>query len=448
MGNETHSSRACRGLAAKGVELVTKHNRTIDWVLTNRAHWFDAPETRNLLYGTIRHYKALAELIDPLLQKPLREKDSVVYSLMLVGAYQLKITHKPAHAVINETVNATRSISRPWARGLVNAVLRKVTSLDIKLDQTFGYDAWLCKAIYAAWPNSAADILAASNERAPMILRVNRRRLTREQYLERLFGEGIDAARGHGEQSIILSVAQPSATLPGWQDGDIAVQDMGAQFAAPLALAHFNQMTTNTPAQPRRILDACAAPGGKLAHLIELSAASESSDTQPAEIVGIDISPARVAQTEAVLSRLRHACSLTTGDASTLDWWDRQYFDHILLDAPCSGTGTIRRHPDIKLLLRESSIAEHAAVQLQILNNLWQSLRPGGTLLYCTCSILPRENDGVISQFLQRPDNDANVCSIELPTGQATRYGWQLLPTDPNTDGFYYAQLQKGCRVT
>lgn len=447
--SEQHTSRQCRGYAAKGVDLVTKHNRTIDWVLNNRAEWFISPETRHLFYGTIRHHQALVDLVSPLLDKPLRDKDSVVYSLMLVGAYQLKVADTPAHAAINETVNATRTISRPWSRGLVNAVLRKVTSLDIKPDQSFGHAHWLVHLMTQAWPGECIDILSANSLRAPMALRINSILTTRAQYLERLFEVGIQAGKGLAEQSLILDHPQPSITLPGWVEGEVAVQDMGAQFAAPLTLLPTaeNSACRSTGSNPAtRILDACAAPGGKLAHLIELStatAAGADDNSSPPEVVAIDINPDRVAQTETILARLGHACQLAVGDACTLSWWDRKPFDRILLDAPCSGTGTIRRHPDIKLLLKESAIAEHAVLQLQMLNNLWQTLAPGGTLLYCTCSILPQENDGVISQFIEQPGNGAEVCSIDLPTGHATQHGWQLLPTDPNTDGFYYARLQK-----
>ena len=447
--SEQHTSRQCRGFAAKGVDLVVNQKRTIDWVLANRSEWFTSPETRHLFYGTVRHYQSLVELIDPLLNKPLRDKDSAVYCLMLVGAYQLKLADTPAHAAINETVNATGNISRPWARGLVNAVLRKVTSLDIKIDQTFGHPQWLADAIHIAWPDRAESILFSDGLRAPMILRVNLSKITRENYLKRLFDNGISCIQGDAEQSIILDEPQPSSTLPGWLDGEVAVQDMGAQFAATLALSKLPEPAKTIDVEPqhsKRILDACAAPGGKLAHLIEINGiktrVNDSGATLP-QVVAVDINPERVAQTEAILARLGHTCTLKVGDATTLSWWDNEYFDHILLDAPCSGTGTIRRHPDIKLLLKESAISEHAELQLQILNNLWRTLSPGGTLLYCTCSILPIENDGVIRQFIERPDINAQVCSIDLPTGQATKHGWQLLPTDPNTDGFYYARLQK-----
>ncbi len=262
--------------------------------------------------------------------------------------------------------------------------------------------------------------------------------MARDDYLDRLIGLGISAKVGPTNTSIVLDEPQPSATLPGWSEGCVAVQDVGAQFAA--------QLTLEDGAQPHRLLDACAAPGGKLAHLIERCSSDNQGNNEahpPTQIVAIDISAERIAQTQNVLDRLGHSCALLVADATTLDWWDGIPFDHILIDAPCSGSGTIRRHPDIKLLLKETSVATLAELQLQILNNLWRTLAAGGTLLYCTCSILPDENDCVITNFINQPDNNASVCNIVLPTGQATQHGWQLLPTDPNTDGFYYARLNK-----
>lgn len=361
-----------------------------------------------------------------------------MYCLLLVGAYQLKIDRTPDHAAINETVAATKLLGRPWARGLVNAVLRQVTSHELKTDQTFGHPPWLVQAITTAWPAQSSSILAANNERAPMSLRVNSTKVGRDEYLERLIGLGIDASTGPTNTSIVLDKPQLSATLPDWAAGAVGVQDIGAQFAA--------QLTLEDGAQPARLLDACAAPGGKLAHLIErcTPGTEDSNQTrQRPEIVGIDISAERVTQTQSVLDRLGHSCAVLVADATTLDWWDGKPFDHILVDAPCSGSGTIRRHPDIKLLLKETSVAALAELQLQILNNLWHTLSAGGTLLYCTCSILPDENDSVINKFIDQPDNTASVSNIDLPTGQATKHGWQLLPTDPNTDGFYYARLEK-----
>ncbi len=433
-----HNSKQCRAFAAKSIDLVINHDRTIDWVLNHHPDWLISPQTRHWFYETIRHYQTLAALVDPLLAKPLRKKDSAIYRLMLVGAYQLKIDSTPDHAAINETVAATKQLGGPWARGLVNAVLRQVTSHELKDDQTFGHPAWLVEAIAAAWPTQSRLILAANNTRAPMSLRVNCTVTDRDEYLERLIGLGIGAKVGPTTSSIVLDEPQPSATLPGWSEGAVAVQDLGAQFAA--------QLTLEDRAQPNKLLDACAAPGGKLAHLIEQCSAGSHNNNeaqQPAELVGIDISAERITQTQSVLDRLGHACALLVADATTLNWWDGIPFDHILVDAPCSGSGTIRRHPDIKLLLKETSVATLAELQLQILNNLWRTLSAGGTLLYCTCSILPDENDCVITNFINQPDNNASVCNIVLPTGQATQHGWQLLPTDPNTDGFYYARLKK-----
>jgi 16S rRNA (cytosine967-C5)-methyltransferase len=234
----------------------------------------------------------------------------------------------------------------------------------------------------------------------------------------------------------VLAKPQPGNTLPGWAEGEVATQDMGAQFATQVLLSHLD--TTNDQS-PLRILDACAAPGGKLAHLYE--ALFDSGRT--ATLTGIDISATRVEQTQGILQRLGHPLRISVADARQLDWWDGTLYSHILLDAPCSGTGTIRRHPDIKILLQAGAIPEHAKLQLQLLNNLWQTLASGGTLLYCTCSLLRAENDDVVGRFLEHQNKDANVQTITLPSGAATKYGWQLLPIDPHTDGFYFALLQK-----
>ena len=233
--------------------------------------------------------------------------------------------------------------------------------------------------------------------------------------------------------------------LPDWANGAVAVQDLGAQYAAQLL---HNEIThTNTPHAALRVLDACAAPGGKLAHLLELLANEPRPLTQPGvqstQCIAIDVNRQRIEASHAILERLGHNLRLKQGDACEQAWWDRRPFDYILMDAPCSGTGTIRRHPDIKLLLRENAVFEHSRTQEKMLNNLWRTLAPGGTLLYCTCSLLQAENDQVISRFLKSKNNHAKVLNINLPSGKATEHGWQLLPTDPNTDGFYYALLRK-----
>ncbi|MEM9622752.1 MAG: hypothetical protein AAF993_13955, partial [Pseudomonadota bacterium] len=261
-------------------------------------------------------------------------------------------------------------------------------------------------------------------------------------------------------QAVVLANPCRVETLPGWSKGEVAVQDLGAQVAGSIWQT-FVQPTLYTSARkqrPLRILDACTAPGGKLFHLLEILAANNIS----AEVVALESSAHRATQTRAAAEHLGHTVDLHVADATTLDWWSGVPFDHVLLDAPCSGTGTLRRHPDIKVLLQEGQIEQHAETQLQLLNNLWRTVSAGGTLLYCTCSLLEEENDLVIDAFLAdesaRPGspskNDADavqtntgvtpqVLPLNLASGYQRRRGWQLSPIEPTTDGFYYALLHK-----
>ena len=433
-----------RAHAVRAITQVVIHDRTIDWVISERAQWCQLPLERDLIYGVIRHYFSLHKKVDAHLEKPLRKKDQDLLLLMLVGAYQLIHSSIPAHAVINETVQAVVALHKPWAKNLVNVVLRNISrgidpASDLSVepsDHSFDHPEWLIAQIRRQYPLIWQQILAANNTRAPMTVRVNTCRISHEDYLRKLQHAAIDAETGSASNSLVLLKPQPSNTLPGWARGDVAIQDMGAQFAAQLLVSSLNAPTRQ---MPLRILDACAAPGGKLAHLYEMLSESGYS----AELMGIDMSIARVKQTQMILARLGHDVTVSVADARQLDWWDGKPYSHILLDAPCSGTGTIRRHPDIKILLQAESISEHANQQLQILNNLWQTLASGGNLLYCTCSLLRAENDDVVGRFLQHQNKDANVQTIKLSSGAATKYGWQLLPTDSYTDGFYFALLQK-----
>lgn len=432
-----------RAHATRAIAQVVDHNRTIDWVQKERPQWCQLPLERELIFGVIRHYTSLRKSTLAHLQKPLRKKDHDVFILLLVGAYQLQYSSIPPHAVINETVQAVVALHKPWAKGLVNAVLRKLSKDQEPSakdpDQTFDHPTWLCGEIRAQYPDQWQSILAANNSRAPMILRVNTHKTQRKDYLQKLQAAAIVAADGSATSALVLAKPQPSNTLPGWTAGEVATQDMGAQFATQVLLAHLG---TTKEQSPLRILDACAAPGGKLAHLYEALFVSGRTAT----LTGIDISATRVEQTQEILQRLGHPLSISVADARQLDWWDGTPYSHILLDAPCSGTGTIRRHPDIKILLQAGAVPEHAKLQLQMLNNLWQTLASGGTLLYCTCSLLRAENDDVVGRFLEHQNKDANVQTITLPSGAATKYGWQLLPIDPHTDGFYFALLQKSSR--
>jgi len=446
------SGALIRASAARALKLITLENKTIDWVSLNRPQWLDTPLSQELVYGVLRHHFSLSSVVNSFLNKPLRNKDRDVYELLLVGAYQLKKTRIPNHAVINESVAALVPLQKPWAKGLVNAVLRKITAVptlsekipmldtdltDKELERSFDHQIWLVSRIGKAYGKHAQSILLANNSKAPMSLRVNNRLIDREKYAACLDDADIGFVRGTPSQNLVIETAQTSASLPNWAEGFVAVQDAGAQFAAELLLTN-NWVEENHPSQAGRILDACAAPGGKLAHLFEVMPSQADW-----EILGVDNNSQRLETTQKILQRLGHEIPLKQGDVRSLDWWDEKPFTHVLLDAPCSGTGTLRRHPDIKLLLKESSIPMHQQLQCQILQNLWQVLTPGGTLLYCTCSLLEEENDAVIEDFMTNHSETARVVKFELPTGVATHFGWQLLPSDPNTDGFYYALLHK-----
>ena len=450
-------SAQIRANAARGVHAVRNQKRTIDWVLENKPQWMSDPESGALVYGTIRHLFSLQAVVSQYLDKDFRNKDQDLFCLLLVGAYQLFWSDKPRHAIINETVAAAQTLGKPWSKGLINAILRRLNEDEAPStypDQSFDHPAWLLQAIQREYKDQWQAIVAANNTQAPMVLRVNTCKTSRESYTAKLREQGIAYVLGEAPEAIVLDRAMPSAQLPGWTEGAVAVQDMGAQYAArilhqvikrPEAGADVGN-PANAAAEPY-LLDACAAPGGKLAHLLELTQpqpdAPANSQTGTIRTLAIDSSEFRIHTTQQILARLGHTAEIEQGDACRLDWWNQRPFDLILLDAPCSGTGTLRRHPDIKLLLEEQAVAEHRHIQLRMLNNLWQTLAPGGTLLYCTCSMLQAENDNVIGQFLESDNQHANVLTVKLPSGQATRYGWQLLPTEPATDGFYFALLQK-----
>ena len=367
-----------------------------------------------------------------------------VYALLLTGAYQLQHTRVPDHAALFETVAATQLLGKAWAKGLVNAVLRKLppgaASADAVADAAAGAPAgataqavtehppWLQRRLEDQYGPDAAALMRANNARAPLCLRINTRKIEPPSYRRHLDAAGIEYTDTWLPEALVLKAPRPAATLPGFVDGWVAVQDIASQLAVVPLLDRV------TPGQ--RLLDACSAPGGKLFRLIEADRALA--------ITAIDSSAGRLAAMRGIADRLGHKrFECREADALALDWWDGAPFDHLVLDAPCSGTGTLRRHPEIKVIRRSGDIARSAAQQAALLVNLWRTVRRGGTLLYCTCSILAEENDQVVGTFLGN-HGDAHSCRISLPTGRATRYGWQLLPLEPVTDGLYVAMIEKG----
>jgi len=392
------------------------------------------PLLLELLYGSLRHYFSLNRCVERALSKPLRLKDHDLKCLMIIGLYQLRHTRIPPHAALNETVEATRALRKPWAAGLVNAVLRNAP----EAERSFEHPPWMERALQDAFGDLAPSILLANNERAPMALRINQLRIDPSAYRQRLLEAGIafrnlpagtDNAAGWGAETLVLVEPTTVARLPGYREGLVSVQDAGAQLAVAALKPSL------PPARRARVLDACAAPGGKLFHLLEC--------WRDIEVTALDSSISRMATLNQEAGRLQHdRYRAIVADATTLDWWDGASFTHVLIDAPCSGSGTLRRHPDIKVLRQAGDLPRYVTLQGQLLATLWKTLEPGGTLLYCTCSLFPAENDEVMDHFLDRHP-DAAVDPVSLATGQRMRRGWQLLPTDTDTDGFYFARLRK-----
>ena len=428
-----------RVAAARAVDAVTRNNRTIDWVESNHPDWLGTPLRRELVLGVLRHYFDLAPLITSMLTRSLRKKDSSLMALLLVGAYQLIYLDKPDHAVVDTTVDACIGLKRPWAKGLINGVLRNVErehrAGKMAIDQSFGHPDWLEQKLRTQYGNDAQALLQANNTRAPMTLRINPVQTSSEAYCNELQHADIAYQRGYLDETLVLDTPQPSHTLPGWDQGWVSVQDQATQFAGHLLLEFAPS------GQSLRLLDACAAPGGKLFHCQEIIH-KRGINTQ---CTAIELSAGRITTTQEIAQRLQHQVELRCADATQLDWWDGERYDLILLDAPCSATGTIRRHPDIRVLCAADQISAHNRLQRELLFNLWSILRPGGTLLYCTCSLLCEENDDVVAELLEIAGADVQACALDtyMPTGKATRHGWQCLPTDPLTDGFYYAALRK-----
>jgi len=392
-----------------------------------------------LILGTLRQAPRLDRIAQQLLQKPLKEKDKDVHALILLGLYQLDFMRTADHAAINTTVDATQSLKKTWAKALINGVLRNYQRdqqvIFEKLDKDIcfhsAFPGWLAKRVKKFWPEQMISVYEASNSQPAVTLRVNSSKGTVEQYAQKLEGEKIGFQISDQTGFITLTQAADIPSLPGYDEGLFSVQDSAAQFTA--------QLLDLAPEQ--RVLDACSAPGGKTCAMLEAEPALS-------EVVAMDLEADRLTRVEQNLSRLGLSAKLIAGDASnTESWWDGQPFDRILLDAPCSATGVIRRHPDIKYLRRPEDINALADTQLQLLNAMWPLLKSGGVLLYATCSILPTENEQVIDRFLKQ-HADADVQSFQLPLGFAQTHGWQFLPqkhteAQSGHDGFYYAKLIK-----
>jgi len=388
---------------------------------------------QHLCYGTLRHEPRLQGLLAQLLKKPLRDKDSDVRGLLLCGLFQLESTRIPDHAAVASTVGAVSALKKAWAKGMVNAVLRRFLRERDSLSSALApaaaasHPPWLYEALQQQWPDDAASIIEANNCQPPMTLRVNARLTTRPDYLQKLAARGIEAAPGQlSPHAIILAVPCDVTELPGFERGEVSVQDEAAQLAAPAL----------QPKPGEYVLDACAAPGGKACHLLEL-------EPRLAGLVAMDVDESRLQKVADNLQRLGLKASMLVDDACRPGGQlAPASFDRILVDAPCSATGVIRRHPDIKVLRRQEDIRQLAALQLAILQGLWPLLKPGGSLLYATCSVLDEENSQVVRRFLGLCP-EADHLPLAVSWGRAVAYGRQLLPSANGTDGLFYSLLAK-----
>ncbi|WP_336334206.1 16S rRNA (cytosine(967)-C(5))-methyltransferase RsmB [Pseudomonas putida] len=391
--------------------------------------------TQDLAFGTARWQPRLDLLAAQLLQKPFKAADADVQALLLVGLYQLFYTRIPAHAAIGETVGCADKLKKPWAKGLLNAVLRRAQREGEELLAGMERDPvvrtahprWLQKSLKAFWPEQWEAICAANNAHPPMILRVNRRHHSRDAYLALLAEAGVGAsACQYSRDGIVLAEASDVRGLPGFAEGWVSVQDEAAQLSADLLEL----------APGQRVLDACCAPGGKTCHLLE-------AEPGLAHMTAIDLEAKRLTRVRENLDRLQLDAELIACDArDTASWWDGKPFQRILLDAPCSATGVIRRHPDIKLTRQADDIPALAALQGELLDALWPTLEVGGMLLYATCSSLPTENTEVIDAFLARTPG-ARELDLATEAGLRQPHGRQLLAQEGGHDGFYYAKLIK-----
>ena len=391
--------------------------------------------TQDLAFGTARWQPRLSALANKLLQKPFKAADADVEALLLVGLYQLLYTRIPAHAAIGETVGCADKLKKPWAKALLNAVLRNAQReseallAELERDPVVrtAHPRWLQKSLKAFWPEQWEAICAANNAHPPMILRVNRRHHSRDAYLQLLVEAGIEAQPcTFSQDGIVLAEACDVRNLPGFAEGWISVQDEAAQLAADLL----------DLAPGQRVLDACCAPGGKTCHILEV-------EPKLAGVVAVDLEAKRLVRVRENLERLGLSAELIAADGrDTATWWDGKPFQRILLDAPCSATGVIRRHPDIKLTRQPDDIAALATLQGELLDAMWPTLEVGGILLYATCSTLPTENTEVVEAFLARTPG-ARELDIAGQFGIKQPHGRQLLAQEGGHDGFYYAKLIK-----
>jgi 16S rRNA (cytosine967-C5)-methyltransferase len=421
-----------RAIACQVVHNVVVQQQSLNTLLPQASEQVadkDKALLQELVFGTCRWFYHLEAQHNEFLEKPLHKNDKIAETLLKIGIYQLQYTRIPNHAALNETVSAAETLGIRKLKGLINAILRKVNAQEKTppLEAAIAsHPQWIQDKLKYNWPNEWQSILQQNNQHPPMTLRVNQQHLDRDSYLKALIEADIDAkASPYAANGISLNSPCNVMNLPFFSEGYVSVQDEAAQLCCNLL-----DLTPNL-----NVLDACAAPGGKTCAMLE---------AEPSlKVLALDADSKRSERITENLERLKLSAEIKTAYAEDVEtWWDSQQFDRILLDAPCSATGVIRRHPDIKLLRKEGDIKNLAALQLKLLISLWPTLKQGGTLLYATCSIFSQENSRIIERFL-KSEPTAEIVPINEDWGVDTGFGRQLFPKHEGHDGFFYARLTK-----
>ncbi len=426
-----------RAQAALIINQVIQHQLSLSHVLqqklSNEKNPKDKAFIQDLCFGVFRWQPQLDQYLNEMLKKPFKPKDSDIKALLWVGLYQIIHQRTPEHAAVSATVEACHDLKKSWAKNITNALLRrflreqKNKSEEKNPAKLYAHPDWILQQVKHDWPDDWQNILSANQSHAPLTLRVNGKKISRPDYAKKLESHNIEyQLTAHTEQGVNLIKPCDVSELPGYNAGEFSVQDQAAQLAAIQLDLKVGQ----------RVLDACAAPGGKASHCLEL-------ETELTELVALDNDLARLDRIKQNLQRLELNATILHGDASCPnDWWDDQQFDRILLDVPCAASGVIRRHPDIKYLRQADDLEVIIQLQKKILENIWPLLRPGGKLVYSTCSIFKRENEQQIEAFLAQ-HIDAHKQTIRADWGIERNVGRQILPGQDDMDGFFYACINK-----
>ena len=431
--------KSLRFLTNRALSKIFNDQINLNILLSQQDPGLEKPIQKELVYGVLRQFYFLEERLKVYMNKSLKNRDNDIKLLILTGLYQIYFMKTPVYAVVNETVSVCSEMKKVWAKGLVNAVLRKAAHE--KIPKSFlqsSLPAWLTVRLKKDFPESHQKIENTFLTKPNMSLRINTGKIDSQSYRKKLKESSIDFQSTPYEEAIILDNPQPSEELPGWSNGEVSIQDFGAVLLGRLFIDQVRQSNF----QENWILDACAAPGGKHFHILEMM----KKNGLGGSIDGIELNPNRLNTVLEIAGRLGHSVDIKQGDARRLDWWAGRKYTQILVDAPCTSSGTIARNPDVKILLNSKRIIEFQKQQLQILNTLWKTLAPGGRLFYCTCSLFNEENDLVVKKFLE-VHPDSSLCNIDMPANTknsvATSCGWYLLPFDNISDGFYCSAISK-----